>query len=80
MRLHKPNSSRPEGIITEVIKRHRKHFIGVVERINDTCFVIPDNTGIKADFYVPEARSMKAKHKDKVVKVRYTLPIQFRLQ
>ncbi len=67
MRLHKPNSSRPEGIITEVIKRHRKHFIGVVERINDTCFVIPDNTGIKADFYVPEARSMKAKHKDKVV-------------
>ncbi len=68
MRLHKPNSgSRPEGIITEVVKRKRSHFIGVVERINDTCFVIPDNTGIKADFYVPEARSMKAKHKDKVV-------------
>lgn len=38
-----------------------------MERINDTCFVIPDNTGIKADFYVPEARSMSAKHKDKVV-------------
>ncbi|HNY56518.1 MAG TPA: RNB domain-containing ribonuclease, partial [Chitinophagales bacterium] len=41
--------------------------IGVVERINDTCFVIPDNTGVRADFYIPEARSMKAKHKDKVV-------------
>lgn len=68
MRLHKPNSgSRPEGIITDVVKRKRSHFIGVVERINDTCFVIPDNTGIKADFYVPEVRSMKAKHKDKVV-------------
>ena len=68
MRLHKPNSgSRPEGIITDVVKRNRTHFIGVVERINDTCFVIPDNTGIKSDFYVPEARSMKAKHKDKVV-------------
>lgn len=68
MRLHKPNAgSRPEGIITEVVKRKRSHFIGVVERINDTCFVIPDNTGIKADFYVPEARSMKAKHRDKVV-------------
>jgi ribonuclease R len=67
MRLHKPNSGRPEGIITSVVKRARTHFIGVVERINDTCFVIPDNTGIKADFYVPEARSMSAKHKDKVV-------------
>ena len=68
MRLHKPNSgTRPEGIITAVIKRKRSHFIGVVERINDTCFVIPDNTGVRADFYIPEARSMKAKHKDKVV-------------
>jgi len=68
MRLHKPNAgSRPEGIITGIVKRKRNHFIGVVERINETCFVIPDNTGIKTDFYVPEARSMKAKHKDKVV-------------
>jgi ribonuclease R len=68
VRLHKPNAgSRPEGIITGVVKRKRTHFIGVVERINDTCFVIPDNTGVRADFYIPEARSMKAKHKDKVV-------------
>lgn len=68
IRLHKPNTgSRPEGIITEIVKRKRTHFIGVVERINDTCFVIPDNTGVRADFYVPEVHSMKAKHKDKVV-------------
>ncbi len=68
LRLHKPNAgSRPEGIITGIVKRKRTHFIGVVERINDTCFVIPDNTGVRADFYIPEARSMKAKHKDKVV-------------
>lgn len=68
LRLHKPNAgSRPEGIITGIIKRKRTHFIGVVERINDTCFVIPDNTGVRADFYIPEARSMKAKHNDKVV-------------
>ncbi|HNB49151.1 MAG TPA: ribonuclease R [Chitinophagales bacterium] len=67
MRLHKPTSTRPEGIVTEIIKRSRTHFIGVVERINDTCFVVPDNTGIKSDFYVPEARSQKAKHRDKVV-------------
>ena len=67
MRLHKANGSRPEGIVTEVVKRSRTHFIGVVERVNDTCFVIPDNTGIKSDFYIPEARSQKAKHHDKVV-------------
>ena len=67
MRLHKPNPGRPEGVVTEIVKRHRTQFIGVVERVNDTCFVIPDNTGIKADFYVPEGRTMKAKHHDKVV-------------
>lgn len=67
MRLHKPNSSRPEGIVKEVVKRCRTQFIGVVDRINEHCFVIPDNTGIKADFYIPEARSLQAKHHDKVV-------------
>lgn len=61
------NNNRPEAIVIDIVKRNRTHFIGVVERINDTCFVIPDNTGIKTDFYVPEQRSQKAKHHDKVV-------------
>lgn len=67
MRLHKSRGVRPEAIVMEVVKRKRTHFIGVVQRVNETCFVIPDNTGIKADFYVPEGRSHKAKHLDKVV-------------
>lgn len=67
IRLHKPTQSRPEGIVTEVVKRNRTHFIGVVQRNNDVCFVIPDNTGIKADFYIPEQRTLKAKQHDKVV-------------
>ena len=67
MRLHKPNAGRPEAVVSEIVKRKRTSFIGVVERINDTCFVIADNTSIKADFYIPEARSQKAKHRDKVV-------------
>lgn len=66
-RVHKPNAVRPEGIVTEVVKRKRSHFIGVVERNNDTCFVVADHPGIKSDFYIPEGRSLKAKHKDKVV-------------
>ncbi|HQO31958.1 MAG TPA: ribonuclease R [Chitinophagales bacterium] len=66
-RLHKPKAMRPEAVVLEVVKRKRTHFIGVVERVNDTCFVVPDNTGISSDFYVPEGRSLKAKHKDKVV-------------
>src|SRR4051812_8070051 len=44
MRLHKASSGRPEAIVTEIVTRKRTLFIGVVERINDTCFVIPDNT------------------------------------
>lgn len=67
MRLHKSSAGRPEAIVSEIVKRKRTLFIGVVERVNDTCFVIPDNTSIKADFYIPEARSQKAKHRDKVV-------------
>lgn len=67
MRLHKPSAVRPEGIVTEIVKRNRTHFMGVVERVNDTCFVIADNPGIKVDFYIPEARSKNAKHHDKVV-------------
>lgn len=66
-RLHKAKGVRPEAVVTEIVKRNRTHFIGVVNRSNDVCFVLPDNTGIRVDFYVPEQRTLNAKHHDKVV-------------
>lgn len=67
MRMHKPNAIRQEAVVTDIVQRVRTQFIGVVSRKNDTCFVIPDNSGIKVDFYIPENRSKGAKENDKVV-------------
>lgn len=64
--LLKGGRGRQEGVITNIVKRHRTTFIGVVDR-KKHCFVIPDSTKMLVDFFIPEEFSMEAAHGDKVV-------------
>ncbi|MCB9033125.1 MAG: ribonuclease R [Chitinophagales bacterium] len=69
MRLNNPKSNRKEAIVTNVIKRNRTQFIGVVDKQNDLIFIVPDNPAIKTHFFVPNFKSkdITVNHEDKVV-------------
>jgi ribonuclease R len=57
---------RMEGVVAEVIERHRTTFIGVVD-LKKHCFVRPDSQHIGIDFYIPDEFINGAVHGDKVV-------------
>jgi ribonuclease R len=57
---------RPEGIVTEIVERHRTTFIGVVDK-KKHCFVKPDNQNINVDFFIPDEEIGSANDGDKVV-------------
>ena len=66
-RIHRPKSKKKEGIITEIVERKRKFFIGVADKQSKYCFVKADNTSIRDDFFIPEKYELEVKHGDKVV-------------
>ncbi|MCO5248324.1 MAG: ribonuclease R [Chitinophagales bacterium] len=57
---------RPEGIITEIIQRNRTIFIGRVDK-EKYCFVIPNDSDLHVDFFIPDSKSVSLKHGDKVI-------------
>jgi ribonuclease R len=57
---------RPEGVITEILERHRTTFIGIVDK-KKHCFVKLDNQNIGVDFYIPDEEIGWAEDGDKVV-------------
>lgn len=57
---------RKEGIVTEVIERHRTTFIGTVDK-KKHCFIRPNDISMYVDFFIPEEKSDELKHGQKVV-------------
>lgn len=58
---------RLEGQVVEIIKRNKSYIVGVVEIEKKYAFVIPDNTSIPVDIYIPLLNLNKAKDGDKVL-------------
>jgi ribonuclease R len=58
---------RPEGVITEVLERASKHFIGTIHVSKRFAFVIPDVRHVARDIFVPLKDSMDSKDGEKVV-------------
>ncbi|HEY1033230.1 MAG TPA: ribonuclease R [Flavipsychrobacter sp.] len=59
--------SRPEGVITEVIKRKQNEFSGRVEVKEHFAFMLPDNEKMPVDIYIPLHLLNGAKHGDHVM-------------
>lgn len=65
--IRQKKGSRLEGKIIEVVERARTEFVGTVQRMKKFAFVIPDNSRIHVDFFVPIENMNKAKDGDKVL-------------
>jgi len=65
--LSRKRTKRQEGKVVKVIKRHQTEFVGIINITKSYAFVIPDNTDIQVDFFIPPSKTKNAKNKDKVV-------------
>lgn len=58
---------RPEGFITEVVKRNQTEFIGKIQITEKFGFVVPNNRNINTDIFIPPSQLKNVKHGDTVV-------------
>lgn len=58
---------RMDGIITKIIERSHKKYIGAIEVGNGFAFVVPDGRDMFYDIYIPTKELQGAKDGDKVV-------------
>ena len=67
VQITKKNNSRVEGKVIQVKKRGQIRFIGVIEKINNDGFFIPEDKKVNTHFFVPKNRLNAAKDKDRVL-------------
>lgn len=58
---------RPEGIVVEVMDRERSQFVGTIELHEKFAFLIPDNSRVGTDIYIPKAKTKGAKNGEKAL-------------
>lgn len=71
VQITKKGKNREEGIIVEVKNRERTQFVGTIEVHERFAFLIPDNSRVGTDIYIPKEKLNGAKNKDKAL-VRIT--------
>lgn len=64
--LHKKSGSRETGEILKILKRNKIGFAGVLEKEGSEFFVIPDDTKMYADIFIPKQHLNQAKTGQKV--------------
>jgi ribonuclease R len=71
VQITKKGKNREEGIIVDIKNRERTQFVGTIEVHEKYAFLIPDNTRVGTDIYIPKEKLNGAKNKDKAL-VRIT--------
>ena len=71
VQITKKGKNRDEGVIVEVVERERTQFVGKIEVHEKFAFLIPDNSKVGTDIYIPKEKLNGAKNKDKAL-VRIT--------
>jgi len=71
VQITKKGKNREEGIVVEVKNRERTQFVGTIEVHERYAFLIPDNSRVGTDIYIPKEKLNGAKNKDKAL-VRIT--------
>ncbi len=64
---HVSAKGRPEGVITEIVKRSQSEFSGRLELSDKFAFLIPDNERMRSDIFVPLHALHGGKHGDRVI-------------
>lgn len=63
----KRNGRRPEGLISKVLERKKKNYVGIVEKHKTFVFVRPTYPKMYTDIFVPLERSLDVEDGSKVV-------------
>ncbi len=63
----KRKGRKMEGRVIEVLERKRTQFVGVVELSGKYAFLIPDDTKIPVDIYIPASGLKNARNGDKAI-------------
>ncbi|MCX6244518.1 MAG: ribonuclease R [Bacteroidetes bacterium] len=58
---------KTEGQVVEILKRHKKQFVGTIEVSRNFAFLIPDNPSMPVHIFIPLAHLNGAKNGQKVV-------------
>ncbi|MCF6181837.1 ribonuclease R [Lutibacter sp.] len=61
------HNSREEGDVVEIIKRFKMEFVGVLQLNKNFGFVIPDDSKMYADIFIPKNKLKNAEHGVKVL-------------
>ena len=58
-----------EGQVTEVVKRHKRQFVGIIEASKNFAFLIPDNPSVPVEILIQKPDLNGARNGEKVVAV-----------
>ncbi len=67
VQITKQGKSRNEGRIVEVLERERTQFVGTIRLTKDYAFLIPDNSRVGTDIYIPKEKLYNAKDGEKAL-------------
>jgi len=60
-------NGKQEGEITQIIKRSRTEYVGIVQMNEKFAFVVPDSNKMPVDVFVPLSKALKSEDGDKVL-------------
>ncbi len=58
---------KTEGQIVDIIKRAKEQFVGIIQVSKYYSYLVPDNTSVPVDIYIPNDKTLGAKHGYKVL-------------
>jgi len=64
---HVSAKGRPEGVVTEVVKRIQTEFTGKLEVTEKFAFLLPDNQKMRMDIFIPPHKLMGGKTGDRAI-------------
>jgi ribonuclease R len=67
MLFPKRKGRKTEGQIVEVLKRNKENYVGVIEISKSFAFLIPDNSSVPVDIFIPKTKLAGAKTGEKVI-------------
>jgi ribonuclease R len=71
VQITKKGKSRNTGVIVSVLERERTQFVGTIQEEEKFAFLIPDNSRVGTDIFIPKGKLNGAKNGDKAL-VRIT--------
>ncbi|MDX2359522.1 MAG: ribonuclease R [Crocinitomicaceae bacterium] len=67
IQITKKGRSRNEGTVLEVLERDKSQFVGTIEMHEKFAFLVPDNSRVGTDIYIPKEKLKGAKNGDKAL-------------